>query len=133
MRKRELILMPLAFVAVMFTILCCNNNPTQNKNQMVRFAKLVIDSAQLENYNALLKEEIEASVRLEPGVLTLYAVAEKNNPTHITILEIYADTVAYKLHLQTPHFIKYKNGSKDMVKSLELVETIPLIAGMKIK
>jgi len=133
MRKRELILMPLAFVAVMFTILCCNNNPTQNKNQMVRLAKLVIDSAQLENYNGLLKEEIEASVRLEPGVLTLYAVSEKNDPTHITILEIYADTTAYQSHLLTPHFIKYKSGTKDMVKSLELVETVPLVPDMKIK
>ena len=133
MRKRKLILLPFAFVAVMFIFLCCDNDSTQNKNQMVRLAKLVIDSAQLENYNALLKEEIEASVRLEPGVLTLYAVAEKNNPTHITILEIYADTVAYRSHLQTPHFIKYRNGTKDMVKSLELVETDPLIPGMKIK
>ena len=61
------------------------------------------------------------------------ALAEKNNPTHITILEIYADTVAYKLHLQTPHFIKYKNGTMDMVRSLELVETVPLVPGMKIK
>ena len=120
-------------IAVMVTFVFCNNGPTQNKNQMVRLAKLVIDSAHLENYNALLKEEIEASVRLEPGVLTLYAVAEKNDPTRITILEIYADTVAYKSHLQTPHFIKYKNGSKDMVKSLELVETVPLVPGMKIK
>ena len=100
---------------------------------MVRLAKLVIDSAQLENYNALLKEEIETSVRIEPGVLTLYAVSEKNNPTHVTILEIYADTVAYNSHLQTPHFIKYKNGTKDMVKSLELVETVPLVAGIKLK
>jgi len=133
MRKRNLGLLSLILVAVMFIFLCCDNASTQNKNQMVRLAKLVIDSVQLENYNALLKEEIETSVRLEPGVLTLYAVAEKNNPTHITILEIYADTVAYKLHLQTPHFIKYKNGTKDMVKSLELVETIPLVPGMKIK
>ena len=105
----------------------------QEKRQMVRLAKLVIDSAQLENYKAFLKEEIETSVRLEPGVLTLYALSEKNNPTHITILEIYADSVAYKTHLQTPHFIKYKTGTKDMVKSLELVETVPLVPGMKIK
>jgi 4-carboxymuconolactone decarboxylase len=48
-------------------------------------------------------------------------------------LEIYADTVAYKSHLLTPHFIKYKNGTKGMVKSLELVEADPLIPGMKIK
>ncbi|HEY5918053.1 MAG TPA: putative quinol monooxygenase [Chryseolinea sp.] len=106
---------------------------SQRSKQMVRLAKLTIDASQLDQYKAVLKEEIEASVRLEPGVLTLYAVSEKNNPTHITILEIYADSSAYKSHLQTPHFIKYKTASKDMVKSLELVETDPLIPGMKIK
>jgi 4-carboxymuconolactone decarboxylase len=93
----------------------------------------VVDAAQLESYNAFLKEEIETSMNVESGVLTLYAVAEKEKPTHITILEIYADVEAYKKHIQTPHFLKYKNATKDMVKSLELVETVPLIPGMKIK
>jgi len=126
-------LLPFILITVMLTFVLHGNIYAQEKTQMVRLAKLVIDSIQLEKYKASLKEEIEASVQLEPGVLTLYAVAEKNNPTHITILEIYADTVSYKAHLQTPHFIKYKNGTKDMVKSLELVETIPLVPGMKIK
>ena len=117
----------------LIVILFCGNLSAQNKNQMVRLARLVIDSAQLETYKAFAKEEIEASVRLEPGVITLYAVSEKDRPTHITILEIYADSAAYKAHIQTPHFLKYKNGTKDMVKSLELVETVPLVPGMKIK
>ena len=133
MEIRKALLIFSVLLITMMTFVFCGQTSVQNKNQMVRLAKLVIDSAQLENYNALLKEEIEASVRVEPGVLTLYAVAEKNDPTHITILEIYADTVAYKAHLLTPHFIKYKTGTKDMVKSLELVETEPLIPGMKIK
>ena len=133
MKVKDLGMLSTILVAVMLTFVFCKNSSSNNKNQMVRLAKLVIDSIQLESYRALLKEEIEASVRLETGVLTLYAVAEKNNPTHITILEIYADTVAYKLHLQTPHFIKYKNGTMDMVRSLELVETVPLVPGMKIK
>src|SRR5436190_13923490 len=120
-------------IAVFVMALPFCNYSNQNKNQMVRLAKLVIDPTQLENYKALLKEEIEASIRLERGVLTLYAVAEKNDPTHITILEIYADTVAYESHLLTPHFMKYKNGTKDMVESLELAEVIPLVPGMKIK
>ena len=127
-------LLSITLFAAMQTFCSCeNNHPSPEQNQMVRLAKLVIDSTQLEDYKAALKEEIEASVRLEPGVLTLYAVAEKDNPTHITILEIYADTNAYKAHLQTPHFIKYKTGTQGMVKSLELVETTPLIPGMKIK
>ena len=105
----------------------------QETGQMVRLAKLVIDSAQLKAYSAFLREEIATSVKVEPGVLTLYALAEKKEPTHITILEIYASVEAYKKHIQTPHFLKYKNGTKDMVRSLELVETIPLIPEMKIK
>ena len=126
-------LSPFILITVMSTVLFCSNVSAQEKKQIVRLAKLVIDSTRLENYKALLKEGIETAVRIEPGVLTLYAVAEKNNPTHITILEIYADTVAYNMHLQTPHFIKYKTGTKDMVKSLELVETVPLVPGMNIK
>ena len=110
-----------------------NSQQPAKSKQMVRLAKLVIDPAQLDNYKAALKEEIEASVRLEPGVQTLYAVSEKNNPTHITILEIYADSTAYKSHLQTSHFIKYKTATKDMVKTLELIEADPLIPSMKIK
>ena len=52
----------------------------QDKNLVVRIAKLQIDSAQLKNYRDALKEEIETSVRVEAGVLTLNAVAEKIIP-----------------------------------------------------
>jgi quinol monooxygenase YgiN len=119
---------------LIFAVLLSGNLFCQEENkQMVRLAKLVIDSTQLESYNKFLKEEIETSIKVEPGVLTLYAVAEKNRPTHITILEIYANEDAYKKHIQTPHFLTYKNGTKNMVKALELVETIPLVPQMKIK
>ncbi len=117
----------------MLTLFYCGNVFAQEKSQMVRLAKLVIDSAQLESYKAFLKEEIETSLRIEPRVITLYAVSEKDHPTHITILEIYADTLAYKAHVQTPHFIKYKNGTKEMVKSLELVAADPIVPGLQIK
>ena len=120
-------------LACIMTILSFGDAAAQGKTQVVRLAKLVIDPAQLDSYKALLKEGIEAAVKLEPGVLTLYAVSEKEKPNHITILEIYANNEAYKSHLQTPHFLKYKTGSKDMVKSLELAETVPLVPGMKIK
>ncbi|MEO6630204.1 MAG: putative quinol monooxygenase [Mucilaginibacter sp.] len=102
----------------------------QQKTQMVRLAKIQVDPSQLEKYNAALKEQMTAAVSIEPGVLTYYAVADKNNPSRITILEIYADTAAYKAHIETPHFKKYKETVKDMVKSLELVD-VDLIASAK--
>lgn len=99
----------------------------------VRLSRIVVDSTRLEEYNAYLKEEIEASMALEEGVLTLYATAEKKRPNHITILEIYASEDAYKSHIKTPHFVKYKEGTLDMVQELELIDTNPLIEGLKIK
>lgn len=119
---------------LLFAFLASHHAYSQAEHQrMVRLANLVIDSAKLETYNAFLKEEIETSVKVEPGVITLYAVVQKNKPTHITILEIYADEAAYKKHITTAHFLKYKNATKDMIKSLELIETVPLIPGMKVK
>lgn len=118
---------------LLFAIMLCSTAFAQEKGQFVRLARLVIDPNQLEQYKAILKEEAETSVRIEPGVLTLFAVQEKDNPTHFTILEIYADSAAYEAHLQTPHCIRYKTGTQNMIKSLELIETTPLIPDMKIK
>ncbi|MGZ3754381.1 MAG: putative quinol monooxygenase [Mucilaginibacter sp.] len=92
----------------------------QQKDRMVRIARITVDPTQLAKYNAALKEQMTAAVHSEPGVLTYYAVADKTNPAQITILEVYADSDAYKLHIQTPHFKKYKEAVKGMVKSLEL-------------
>jgi quinol monooxygenase YgiN len=120
---------PLA-ICVM-TLLFYHGADAQQPGQVIHLAKLQIDPGQLESYKAALKEEIETSVRIEPGVLKLDAVAEKNNPASITILEVYADTNAYKSHLQSPHFKKYKLATKDMVKSLELIEATPVVLTMK--
>ena len=107
--------------------------PFAAEDNLVRLSKITVDSMQLDAYNAFLREEIEASMRLEPGVLTLYATAGKDAPHKVTILEIYADRAAYESHLQTPHFKKYKQGTLAMVKDLKLIDVAPLIPGLKIK
>jgi len=103
----------------------------QGEKPYVRIAKLTIDSLQLEQYKSALTEHAQTAVKVEPGVLTLYAVADKKDPTHILVFEIYADEEAYKLHLESAHFKKYKALTKDMVTSLDLMETIPLALASK--
>jgi quinol monooxygenase YgiN len=87
--------------------------PTEQR--MVRIAELEINADQLTAYTAALKEEINISVRVEPGVITLCAVAVRDHPTQIRIFETYADRAAYESHLQTPHFKKYKTETAKMV------------------
>ena len=99
---------------------------TSANNTYTRIAKLVIDPAQLDNYNHILKEGMETAVRVEPGVLALRAVQDIKTPNQITLLEIYADKDAYESHIKSPHFLKYKNGTLAMVKSLELIDVMPI-------
>jgi quinol monooxygenase YgiN len=113
--------------------LCYQPAAAQQTGQIVRVARIVIDEAQLEPYKAALKEGMETAVHVEPGVLALNAVYEKDNPTHVMVLEVYASTAAYQAHLQTPHFKRYKATTKDMVKSLELVDVVPIALASKSK
>lgn len=89
---------------------------------MVRIAEIEIDSNFVDEYIAILKEESEASMRLEPGVICIYPMFEKENPTQVRLLEIYANKEAYESHLQTPHFMHYKETTLEMVKDLKLID-----------
>ena len=97
----------------------------------MRIAELEIDPVQLEAYKIALKQEIETSIRVEPGVLTLYAVSLKEHPEQIRLFETYRDAAAYESHLQSPHFKTYKDKTRQMVKLLRLVETDPIQLGSK--
>jgi len=97
----------------------------------MRIAEIDIDPAQLETYKTAIREQVEAAVGVEPGVLALYAVSDKDDPTHITVFEIYADVAAYQAHLETVHFKKYKDATQGKVKSLKLRETVPVVLGAK--
>jgi quinol monooxygenase YgiN len=102
-------------------------------HQYVQIAEIEIDPAQLDTYNAAVKEHIETAIRIEPGVLALYAAAEKDEPTHVRVFEVYQDREAYLAHLQAPHFLKYKATTEKMVKSLKLVPVVPVMLGTKSK
>jgi quinol monooxygenase YgiN len=104
---------------------------TDRDRQIVRIAELEIDPAQLDAYKALLAEEIEAAIRLEPGVLMLHAVSLVEAPEKIRLLEVYADESAYQAHLATPHFRKYKTLTASMVRALRLVPVTPILMSAK--
>ncbi|WP_316805353.1 putative quinol monooxygenase [Pedobacter nototheniae] len=116
---------------VTLTVFCSYNKIyAQQKDQMVRISEIEIKPGYLQEYKAILKEESEASIRLEPGVIAIFPMFQKDNPTQVRILEIYADRKSYELHLKTPHFQKYKTSTLNMVKALRLVDMDVLDTGM---
>ena len=101
-------------------------NPTavaaQQTELIVRVSEIEIVSSYLDKYKAILKEEAASSVRLEPGVIAIFPMYQKEHPSQVRILELYATREAYESHLQTSHFQRYKTTTLRMVKSLKLVD-----------
>ena len=93
---------------------------------IVRLSKVEVYPQHLDEYMRYATEVGEISLRTEPGVLTMYAVGEKENPCKITILETYASREAYEKHIASEHFQRYKRGTLHMVKSLVLSDQTPL-------
>lgn len=95
---------------------------------IVRLSKIKVNPAYLDEYMKYAVEVGTISLETEPGVLTMYAVADKENPCNITILETYASQEAYKSHIDSEHFRKYKEGTLHMVDTLVLDDVTPLNA-----
>lgn len=104
----------------------------QNSNTMYRIAKIKVEINQLDKYKAALKEQMDAAIKLEPGVLSYTVVADKKDATSITIFEVYENQEAYQSHIIAPHFKKYKETVKDMVLALELIDTDLIVRAKKI-
>lgn len=107
------------------------SKPQLTSSPLVRIAELEIDRAQLDAYKVAVMEEIETSIRVEPGVLAIYSVALQEAPTHLRFFEIYADDNAYRQHLESPHFKKYVDATKTMIMTKKLLETDPVVLGAK--
>lgn len=110
--------------------------PVIQSDMMVRISEIEIIPDYLEEYKSILQQESSQSVKMEPGVISIFPMYQKENPTQFRLLEIYANAAAYQSHLQSAHFKHYKTTTLKMVKSLKLVDmamldpaTIELIFG----
>jgi quinol monooxygenase YgiN len=120
-----------SFIFIIMVTIVSAQTLAQQDNRKFRIAKIEVYPAYLNEYKAALAEHAKTAVQVEPGVLALQAVYDKVNPTMVTVFEVYASEEAYQAHLKAPHFLKYKNGTLKMVKSLELIEVAPITIEIK--
>lgn len=101
-------------------------------DRIIRYSVIEVEPDYLDEYLPLALEVGDISMRTEPGVLAMYPTVSKEDSCKITIMEIYASQDAYKSHIASPHFQKYKQGTFHMVKSLQLLDQNPLNPDMYI-
>lgn len=94
-----------------------------NNGMIVRISEIEVHPEHLEAYLRHAKEVAEESVKHEKDVISIYPMSVIGNNAQIRILEIYRNEEAYKKHIASLHFRKYKESTLHMVKHLELVDT----------
>ena len=113
------------------TFAMCGKLP-MSADGIIRLSKVEVYPAYLGEYIKFATEVGEISLRTEPGVLTMYALQEKDNPCIITILETYVSQEAYRKHIASAHFRKYKQETLHMVKDLRILDQTELNISNKI-
>ena len=94
-----------------------------NNGMIVRISEIEVYPKYLDEYLNFAVEVAETSVEKEKGVISIYPMMLIRDHNQIRILEIYKSKEAYKKHIESEHFKKYKNSTLHMVKSLDLVDT----------
>ncbi len=128
--KKQLLYLYIGIITMMFP--ACAKSMSEQKlffnqedaSQMIfRIAEIEVYPQYLEEYIKAANAIGSASIKKEPGVISLIPLQLKDDPTKIRILEIYASQEAYQNHLRTDHFKTYKQGTLHMVKDLKLIDT----------
>ena len=124
--KQKIFLMLFALVLSVTVVAQETVTPVNDKTMIVRLAEIEVYPEHLQEYLKFANEVDRLSVEREPGVVCLFPMQSAEDSTHIRILEIYASEEAYQSHIKTDHFLKYKQGTLHMVKSLKLPTMQPL-------
>lgn len=77
-------------------------------------------------FKKIVLTEMAESLRLENGVLAMYAAIEVNNENRWYFYEIYASAVDYQRHRETPHFQEYIEQTAAMTTGKESIPIVPV-------
>ncbi|WP_244160261.1 putative quinol monooxygenase [Rodentibacter trehalosifermentans] len=82
-----------------------------------------------DRFKAIVTAEMAQSLKVEEGVIAMYAATEQENPNKWIFFEIYANDAAYAHHRETPHFRDYLKQTGEMLKDKSYVEIRPEFLG----
>ncbi|MDO4249845.1 MAG: putative quinol monooxygenase [Neisseria sp.] len=98
---------------------------------IIRIFEMHIRPESVQAFTELGKHNIRQSVNTEQGVLGMYVMTDKQDPSRFYIVEAYADEAAYQAHRASPHFQSWLKTAQDMIVSRKVVETDPVVFGSK--
>lgn len=78
-------------------------------------------------FKEVVLPEMAQSLKVEKGVLAMYAAIDKEKSNRWYFYEIYASQAAYEAHRDTPHFKDYLKQTADMTTYKEAIAVLPAL------
>lgn len=101
----------------------------QTPEMRVNYVPVEVKPEYNDQFKAIITAEMAQSLKVEDGVIAMYAATEQENPNKWVFFEIYANDAAYQHHCETPHFKDYLKQTSDMLKDKRYVEIRPEFLG----
>lgn len=87
---------------------------------MAEFVLIVdfeVKPGSIDRFVELIEANALASVANEPGCLQFDVVRQQDEPSRVTLYEVYADETAFAAHRDQPHTKEFFAGAKDVIAS----------------
>nr|WP_303819657.1 antibiotic biosynthesis monooxygenase [Actinobacillus minor] len=96
-----------------------------------KLVKIEVNPQDNQQFAQIITAEMTQSLKVEDGVIAMYAATEQDQPNKWLFFEIYASDVAYEAHRKTPHFNDYLKQTEKMVVDKQMIEIEPTYLGNK--
>lgn len=101
----------------------------QTKETRTNYVTVEVKPEDNAKFKEIVVAEMAQSLKVEDGVIAMYAATLKDNPNQWIFFEIYANDAAYEAHCETQHFKEYIEKTGAMLKDKGYVQIRPEYLG----
>lgn len=99
----------------------------QNKETINNLVIVDVKPTDQQAFRDIVLPEMAESLKVEPGVLAMYAATDAKNRYRWFFYEIYASDAAYQQHREPPHFRDYIRLTAEMTDRKEAIPVVPAL------
>lgn len=103
----------------------------QTPDIKTNFVSVTVKPEHASEFKQIVMEEMEQSVKVENGVLAIYAANDAKQSNKWYFFEVYANEAAFQSHRNTPHFQRYLKEAGGMLADRTLYDITPSELGNK--
>lgn len=90
----------------------------------INIVQITVKPEHLADYQRVVTAQLENALKIDPGILAIYAGTKQGRPDDWVIYEVFQSEENYRNHIANPDHQKYVAASKDWIQNKQVDQTI---------